>query len=248
MIRKIDELKCSVENLSTGVKNIQLGSEHTLNKLQQVETGMADLDLPAYTGAMVDLAQNVNHVLHAMETKSIQDSQSQCDSLAVPPTLSDTSTTQKQNEVDKPRGVPGVLIITDMTMTSTHIKYVENQLELGKVTVKEVDPPWNWDNFEEMKYQLSHDISSSTVVMFNFSTMNTRDYNLDTVDDIVLLAKDVAQTNKVKVIISELPPGMWGSWVTHSTWSTMRSMSTSGTAWGSTRPTGLVLSWQPRAG
>jgi hypothetical protein len=163
LIRKIDELKRSVENLSTGVKEVQLGSELTVSKLQQVETGMADMDLPGYTGAMIELAQNVNHVLHAMETtKSTDDSHPQCDTpqalLPTPkqPEPNDSSSTQHHKEVDKTRGVPGVLIITDMTLTSSHINYVENQLDLGKVTVVEVDPPWSWDSFEEMEYQLRH--------------------------------------------------------------------------------------------
>ena len=64
-----------------------------------------------------------------------------------------------------------------------------------------------------MKHQISkHDISSSAVVMFNFSTMNVKEYNYDMVDEIVLLAMDIAKSNKVKVIMSMLPPRYVEQW------------------------------------
>ena len=54
---KIDELKGSVDKLSLEFKEVKAVSEHTMSKLEQVETGMAGMDLPAYTRAILELAQ-----------------------------------------------------------------------------------------------------------------------------------------------------------------------------------------------
>ena len=135
VIRKIDELKNSVDTLSTVVKDAKLSSENTLSKVQQVENGMADMDLSAYTGAILELARNVNHVLHAMPAPDDSQSINNSSKSSNPPAI---NSAQLHKVVDKTRGVPGVLIITDMFLTSDHTNYVENQLELGMVTPVEL--------------------------------------------------------------------------------------------------------------
>ena len=46
--------------------------------------------------------------------------------------------------------MPDILIVRDMIMTKDHIKYVEDQMKLGKASVLEVDPPWSWEGFEDL--------------------------------------------------------------------------------------------------
>ena len=106
----------------------------------------------------------------------------------------------------------GVLVVTDMDMTKDHLEYVEQQLGLGCASVLETDPPWNRDGLEELKWQLRSGIPTSGAVLFNFSTMNTRSYSFDIIEEFVLFVNDLAVKSNVKVIISSLPPRYMGWW------------------------------------
>ena len=102
----------------------------------------------------------------------------------------------------------GVLVVTDMHMAGDHLEYVEQQLGLGSVSVLETDPPWS----RELKWQLRANIPTSGAVLFNFSTMNTRSYSFEIIEEFILFAKNLAISNQVKVIVSTLPPRYMGWW------------------------------------
>ena len=59
--------------------------------------------------------------------------------------------------------MPDILIVRDMIMTKDHIKYVEDQMKLGKASVLEVDPPLSWEGFEDLVDQLGPDLPVSTL-------------------------------------------------------------------------------------
>ena len=63
VINKMSELDNTVKELSRELKDIKAGSDYTRDKLMQVETGMEGMNLPAYSAAILELAQKLESAL-----------------------------------------------------------------------------------------------------------------------------------------------------------------------------------------
>ena len=205
---KLDSLQNSIETLRQEFNEVKTASDYSLAKLKQVEAGMEGLDIPAYTDAILELAQNVKIVL---ETPTANKNESTLEK-DTPIDITEDTDLDTVTKVPQVEDNPGVLIITDMYLTRDHVKYMEKQLGLGQASIIKVESPWNRQGLEELKCNLDIDISSYALVMFNFSTMNITDYSYNTVNKFVMLANQIAVRNRVKVVISSLPPRYVGQW------------------------------------
>ena len=68
---KIDLLQDSVQKLNLNFAEVKEASDFASSKLKQVEEGMLGLDLPAYTGAILDLSQNVKIALDTVQAPNL---------------------------------------------------------------------------------------------------------------------------------------------------------------------------------
>ena len=57
-----------MKELSGELKDIKANSDYTRDKLNQVETGMEGMNLPAYSAAILDLAKKVENALGPVRT------------------------------------------------------------------------------------------------------------------------------------------------------------------------------------
>ena len=102
-----------MKDLRNDFTKVKFSSDFTINKLEQVETSMDDM--------------NLAEKLREIETKSETPSQND-----------ESKENEESGHVSKPskgRGkdniAPRVLIITDMDMSKDHIKYTQDKLGLG---------------------------------------------------------------------------------------------------------------------
>ena len=62
---KIDILTSTFKDIQLEFSAVKASSEYTETKLKQVEACMESMNIPAYTEAILNLAQNVNFVLNS---------------------------------------------------------------------------------------------------------------------------------------------------------------------------------------
>ena len=67
LVNKMSELENTVKELSVELKDIKANSDYTRNKLHQVETAMEGMNLPAYSSAIIELAQKVDDALGSVK-------------------------------------------------------------------------------------------------------------------------------------------------------------------------------------
>ena len=224
-------LQDTLESMKLEFSAVKASSDYSTNKLKQVEAGMEGLDIPAYTEAILELARNVNFVLHSNTLHENESTTGGAPTSENPEVdnqilaISSDPQCGTNDVVDMVRVVtPSVVIITDLDMCKDHIKYVEQKLGNGPASLIETPPPFSDWGLDEVKHQLSRtDLSASKVVMFSFSTMDVRDYSYEAIENFVMFTKNIAVKHRVKVIVSCLPPkyvGRWEEWQYEEHWDT----------------------------
>ena len=74
IINRMSDLENTVKELSVEVKDMKASSDLTRDKLQLVEAGIEGMNLPAYSSAMLELAQKVDKAQTSIKASESQNS------------------------------------------------------------------------------------------------------------------------------------------------------------------------------
>ena len=167
------------------------------------------MDIPAYTGAILQLAKTLDKTLQT-NLPVQEDLQTKADTFRLD---CETETDGAENQSDQGQDMSahtGVVIVSDMCLTKEHAEYVEKKLNLGRARVINCDSPFTDVSLSQMKRQVMDYAMNASVVMFQFEVLDTREYSYDCFDKFVKLAESISCS--AKVIISSLPPRYVSMW------------------------------------
>ena len=172
---KIDILTSTFKDIQLEFSAVKASSEFTETKLKQVEACMESMNIPAYTEAILNLAQNVNFVLNSPKLNdnegALETTTQRSDSAghSMPRSVSNDQVLDIEDR-DKVEPSSSVIIFTDIDMSKDHTVYVEQQLGLSSVSVNRTPSPFTSWGLEELKYKMA-EIAVSDAILFSFSTM-----------------------------------------------------------------------------
>ena len=137
---KIDELQKTVTELKEDFVEVKTSSDKVITKLLEVEAGLSGMDIPAYTGAILQLAKILDKTLQTNAPVQ-EDLQTKADTFRLD---CETETDGAENQSDQGQYMSahtGVVIVSDMCLTKEHAEYVEKKLNLGRARVINCDSP-----------------------------------------------------------------------------------------------------------